>query len=106
RRVLFRSNLKKVVEAQESPKNDTTIALDYYQETLDKLSNSVNELSEAQLHFKATDSTWSISQCLEHIIITEDMIFGMIKGYMEQPENPERRRSEERRVGKECRYRG
>lgn len=84
-------NLKKVVEAQESPKNNTTIALDYYQETLDKLSNSVNELSEAQLHFKATDSTWSISQCLEHIIITEDMIFGMINGYMEQPENPERR---------------
>jgi hypothetical protein len=51
----------------------------------------VNELNEAQSHFKATNSTCSISQCLEHIIITEDIIFGMIKGYMEQPENPEPR---------------
>lgn len=85
-------NLKTIVEAQESPKNDKTFALNYYQDTMDKLSNSVNGLSEAQLHFKVSDSTWSISQCLEHIIKTEPMIFGMIKSYMEQPQNPERRK--------------
>ncbi len=84
-------NLKKILEAQESPKNDKTFALNYYQETLDKLSQSVNNLNEAQLHYKVSDSTWSISQCLEHIIKTEPMIFGMLKGYMEQPQNPERR---------------
>lgn len=83
-------NLKTVVEAQESPKNDKTIALDYYKETYEQLSNKVKNLSEKQLHFKATDSTWSISQCLEHIVMTEQMIFGMIEGYMAQPENPER----------------
>uniref|UniRef100_UPI00404B52CB DinB family protein n=1 Tax=Gelidibacter sp. TaxID=2018083 RepID=UPI00404B52CB len=81
-----------ISKAQESSKNDKTFALNYYQETLDKLSKNVNGLSEAQLHFKASDSTWSISQCLEHIIKTEPMIFGMIKGYMEQPQNPERRK--------------
>lgn len=79
-----------ISKAQESYKNDKTFALNYYQETLDKLSKSVNGLSEAQLHFKVSDSTWSISQCLEHIIKTEPMIFGMLKGYMEQPQNPER----------------
>ena len=78
--------------AQESPKNGKAFALNYYQETLDKLGKSVNGLSESQLHFKVSDSSWSISQCLEHIIKTEPMIFGMVKGYMEQPVNPERRK--------------
>ena len=81
-----------IAKAQESSKNDKTFALNYYQETLDNLSKSVDGLSEAQLHFKVSDSTWSISQCLEHIIKTEPMIFGMVKGYMEQPVNPERRK--------------
>src|SRR5690606_40592306 len=31
------------------------------------------------------------SQCLEHIILTENMIFGMIKEGMANPTNPERR---------------
>lgn len=84
--------LKTIVEAQDSPKNDKTFVLNYYQETLDKLSKSVNGLGESQLHFKASDSTWSISQCLEHIIKTEPVIFGMVKDYMKQPQNPERRK--------------
>lgn len=79
-------------KAQESSKNDKAFVLHYFQETLDKLGKSVNGLSEAQLHFKVSDSTWSISQCLEHIIKTEPMIFGMVKGYMGQPENPDRRK--------------
>ena len=81
-----------IATAQEIVKNDRAFALNYYQETLDKLGKSVNGLSESQLHFKVSDSTWSISQCLEHIIKTEPMIFGMVKGYMEQPANPERRK--------------
>lgn len=81
-----------MAKAQESSKNDKAFALNYYQETLDNLGKSVNGLSESQLHFKVSDSTWSISQCLEHIIKTEPMIFGMVKGYMEQPANPERRK--------------
>ena len=81
-----------IVKAQESSKNDKTFVLNYYQETLDNLSKSVDGLSEAQLHFKVSDSAWSISQCLEHIVKTEPMIFGMVKGYMEQPVNPERRK--------------
>jgi hypothetical protein len=81
-----------ITKAQESSKNDKAFVLNYFQETLDKLDKSVNGLSEAQLHFKVSDSTWSISQCLEHIIKTEPMIFGMVKGYMEQPANPDRRK--------------
>ena len=84
-------NLKELVEAQESPETEKDFALDYYQNTFNNLKESVAGLSEEQLQFKPTEESWSISQCLEHIIVTESMIFGMIKEYMTQPENPERR---------------
>lgn len=82
-------NLKKILEAQESPADDKTFAINYYSETFHNLRQNVSGLSEAQMHFKPSKETWSVSQCLEHIIITENMIFEMIKENMEKPENPE-----------------
>lgn len=83
--------LKEIVEAQESPVDDRTFALNYYHQTLINLEKNISGLSKEQLHFKPSEESWSISQCLEHIIVTENMIFGMIKETMEQPENPDRR---------------
>lgn len=71
---------------------DKEFLLNYYQQTMDNLQNSISGLSEAQMQFQASDSTWSISQCVEHIILTENMIFEMLKTNMEQPANPERRK--------------
>lgn len=82
-------NLKEVLEAQESP---STFALDYYDKTFDTLKESIAGLTNEQLHFKPSKEAWSISQCLEHIILTENMIFKMIKENMEKPVNPERRK--------------
>src|SRR5690554_157376 len=82
--------LKEIVESQESP-SETTFAINYYGETLKNIEKAVAGLSKEQMHFKPSDESWSISQCLEHIILTENMIFGMIKENMEKPENPERR---------------
>lgn len=82
--------LKQILESQETP-SESTFAINYYEETLENLENAVSELSKEQMHFKPTSESWSISQCLEHIILTENMIFGMIKENMAKPENPERR---------------
>ena len=82
--------LKEILESQETP-SETTFAINYYGETFKKLENAVSGLSKEQMHFKASEESWSISQCLEHIILTENMIFGMIKENMAKPENPERR---------------
>lgn len=81
-------NLKEVLEAQESP---YAFALDYYDETFNTLKKSVSGLTNEQLYFKPSKEAWSISQCLEHIILTENMIFKMVKENMEKPLNPERR---------------
>lgn len=84
-------NLKEILEAQESPADEKTALRNYYQETADNLNKSISGLSKEQMHFKPSEEAWSISQCVEHIIVTEGMIFGMIKETMEKPANPERR---------------
>ncbi|MFA7445961.1 MAG: DinB family protein [Flavobacteriaceae bacterium] len=83
--------LKEIVEAQESPVDDKAFVINYYGETFDNLKKNTAGLTQDQMHFKPSEESWSISQCLEHIILTENMIFGMIQETMEMPENPERK---------------
>lgn len=72
--------------------HDKEFLLDYYQQTMDNLTKSISGLNEAQMQFKPAEDKWSVSQCVEHIIATENMISGMLKGYMEKPANPERKK--------------
>lgn len=81
--------LKEIIESQESLDKDLVYANNYFKDTFQNLKNNVSGLTSEQLHFKASEDSWSISQCLEHIILTEDMIFGMIQEYMKNPTNPE-----------------
>ena len=83
--------LKEILESQESVMDDKAFVFDYYMQTLQKLERQVLGLNKEQIHFKPTEESWSISQCLEHIILTENMIFGMIKEYMGKPINPQDR---------------
>lgn len=71
--------------------NGKPFLLDYYQKTFETLKNSVEGLSPAQLQFKPAADRWSISQCLEHIVLTERTLFDFSKKAMEGPANPERR---------------
>ncbi|UJH91583.1 DinB family protein [Antarcticibacterium sp. 1MA-6-2] len=75
----------------EESYNDKAALLKYYEETAKELENKIKGLSEVQLKFKPSEESWSISQCLEHIIATEKMLFGMTKELLEKPENAERR---------------
>jgi len=43
------------------------------------------------MQFKPSADKWSVSQCLEHIVLTEKMLFSMTKDSLEKPANPERR---------------
>lgn len=84
-------NLKKIVESQETYSKEISFALKYYEETFQNLASSIKGLSTAQLHYRASEDTWSVSQCAEHIVVTEKMIFDMVKGYMDKPANPEQK---------------
>ncbi len=71
--------------------NDKAFLLDYYHGTAEKLKKSIEGLSEAQLQFKPSANEWSVSQCVEHIILTEKMLFDMTKEALKKPANPERK---------------
>lgn len=64
----------------------------YYQQTFDALESKIKGLNEAQLQFRPAADRWSISQCLEHIVLTEDMLFGFARKGLESTANPERRK--------------
>ncbi|WP_333864404.1 DinB family protein [Sphingobacterium sp.] len=70
----------------------TDSLLQYFNETTAALEKQVAGLSEAQLQFKPAPDKWSISQCLEHIIRSERMIFDMAKKGLDQDAQPERRK--------------
>jgi hypothetical protein len=78
--------------AAVAPANGKEFLLSYYQQTFDSLQKSVEGLSEAQLQFKPAADKWSISQCLEHIVLAEKMIFDYAKKGMAAPANPERKK--------------
>lgn len=65
--------------------------LQYFKETSEDLRKQVEGLSEAQLAFKPATDRWSISQCLEHIVLSEKMLFDMAKKELEKAPQPERK---------------
>lgn len=70
---------------------DKEFLLNYFQQTTEELQQEVEGLTEAQMQYKPSEEKWSISQVLEHIIITEEMLFGMMQEAMNKPTNPERK---------------
>ena len=71
--------------------NDKAFLLDYYRKTENQLKEQLDGLNSAQLQYKPSADTWSISQCVEHIIKTEKVLFDMTKETMAEPANPERK---------------
>jgi hypothetical protein len=72
--------------------NGKEFMVSYYQQTFDGLKKSITGLSAEQLQFKPAADKWSISQCLDHILLTEKALFDYAKQGMEKPANPERKK--------------
>ncbi|GEP97599.1 DinB family protein [Chitinophaga cymbidii] len=84
------TRLKGVLESRPMAANGSKeFLLEYFNRTTSDLEKSVAGLSEAQLKFKPAADKWSVSQCLEHIIATEKMLFGMSEKELEKPAQPE-----------------
>jgi len=71
--------------------HDKDFLLNYYEQTLENLENAVENLSEKQLQFKPGPDKWSVSQCLEHIVLSEKMLLDFVKKSMSQDPAPERK---------------
>jgi len=64
--------------AQELSQADRDKGVAYLEQTRDGVVAAVAGLSDAQLHFKAAPDRWSVAECLEHIALAEDYIFGNV----------------------------
>lgn len=66
-------------------------AIVHLTETKEFLQKSIKGLSTAQLNFKSSPESWSVAECVEHIAISESMIFGMTEGGLKAPADPSKR---------------
>ncbi|GHE23534.1 DinB family protein [Sphingobacterium griseoflavum] len=78
------------IEKETPPAIDSL--LQYFEETTTDLTTQIRGLSAQQLAFKPTPEKWSISQCLEHIILSETMLFKMAKDELQKAPQPQRRK--------------
>ncbi|MGK9118309.1 DinB family protein [Olivibacter jilunii] len=72
-------------------KDDKQFLLDYFEKTEQNLLKNVGGMSIEQQQYKTAPEKWSVSQCLEHIVLMEEHIFEMVEKLMQSPANPERR---------------
>jgi uncharacterized damage-inducible protein DinB len=54
----------------------------------DRLVATVQRLSPSQLAYKPAPDRWSVAECLEHLIVVESSVFGLIQKAIEQPPEP------------------
>ena len=66
-------------------------ATDVLTSTSQTLLSKVKALTPAQLAFKADTSSWSVAECLEHIAITENSLFGYSQSALKVPADPSKR---------------
>ncbi|MEO5684352.1 MAG: DinB family protein [Chitinophagaceae bacterium] len=64
------------------------LAIKEFQRTKQRLLDDVKGLSVQQLSFKADTAHWSIAQCVEHIALSENMIWQWQQGTVQQPATP------------------
>jgi len=66
-------------------------AIDLLQQTEQGVINAVAGLSDTQLNFKPAPDRWSVLECVKHIAITEQALWQMTNGTIQQAANPEKR---------------
>lgn len=59
---------------------DRDFALKYLSDTKADFVKEVTGLSDAQLNFRAAPNRWTIAEVAEHIILSENMLAGLIQG--------------------------
>lgn len=72
-------------------RDEKTFLISQFENTKANLLSNIQGLSDEQMHYKTAPDRWSVSECLEHIILTEKGLFGMEQEFIKQPANPEKR---------------
>ena len=69
-------------------KDDRQALLKRFDDSSAQTLAAVEKLSDAQWTYKAAPDKWSVGETLEHIILTEGLLFGMVEKTLATPANP------------------
>lgn len=72
-------------------KKERKEATDLLKETHAAFLKSIEGLTDEQLNYKASDSTWSVDGNVKHLAAVEQTILSMVEDALKQPANPEKR---------------
>lgn len=72
-------------------KKEKKFATKFLKESKEGVENAIKGLSEAQLKFKPAADVWSVEECLKHIAITEQALWGMEEASLKQAATPDKR---------------
>lgn len=79
------------VEAQVLGKAERDRLLNHLKDTRKALQKETKGLTPEQWNFKAAPDRWSVAECLEHIALSEDLIFKMVnENVMKSPAQAEK----------------
>ena len=70
---------------------DRDYAYDYLKQSQKRIMKSVKGLNETQLNFKASPGSWSIAECIEHLAISESLIFSFVENSLKTEADPSKR---------------
>ena len=65
--------------------------IDNLKDSKTTFTKSVKGLSEEQLNFKPAADRWSIKECMQHIALSENMLWSLAEKTLKEPANPEKR---------------
>jgi len=69
------------------------LAVEDLNKTRDRLTSTVDGLSDEQLNYKSSPDSWSIAECVEHLAISENAFDQMLKGAVQTPADASKRDS-------------
>ena len=72
-------------------KKERKNAVSYFKETQKNLAEEIKGLSENQLNWKPADSVWSVTNCVEHIALSEKNIFDWAMRTLKEDADPAKR---------------
>ncbi len=73
------------LESGSITKEEREFAISYYEKTQTDFLSAIEKLNSKQVNFKSDSAKWSILECAEHIVVSEEGIFGITQGTLKQP---------------------
>jgi len=76
------------LNTRELTKADRDFIVKYYSESRDNILKAVKGLTPEQANFKPAEDKWSVTGCVEHMILSENMLWGMVDESLKKPADP------------------